>query len=210
MAAWCAAEPELGLGWPTVGWLNAAFRLMRAFEDPDFPRRTLTPILVVAAGADRVTDTRAAERFASRLRAGRIVIIDGAEHEMLMERDVFRDQFWAAFDAFIPGIEAEKARADLVTTTNAAHSRDAARARARAHRRLRRWRVSFSRRRSASGFDEAYTLVISRRLDLSYFDHPPLHQWIAHFAALAVRRGRRRRACRSSRCSRRRAGCCSR
>ncbi len=36
------------------------------------------------------------------------------------------------------------------------------------------------------GVDESYTLAISRRLSLSYFDHPPLHQWIAHFAALAV------------------------
>ena len=35
------------------------------------------------------------------------------------------------------------------------------------------------------GVDEAYTLVISRQLQLSYFDHPPLHQWIAHFSALA-------------------------
>ncbi|MGC2397829.1 MAG: hypothetical protein WA579_17755, partial [Rhodomicrobium sp.] len=32
----------------------------------------------------------------------------------------------------------------------------------------------------ASGFtgDEAYTIVISRSFQLSYFDHPPLHQWI--------------------------------
>ena len=36
------------------------------------------------------------------------------------------------------------------------------------------------------GQDEAYTLVVSRKLALSYFDHPPLHQWIAHFAALAL------------------------
>ncbi len=34
----------------------------------------------------------------------------------------------------------------------------------------------------ATGFtgDEAYTVVISRSLQLSYFDHPPLHQWIVH------------------------------
>ena len=33
-----------------------------------------------------------------------------------------------------------------------------------------------------AGFDddEAYTIVIARKLALSYFDHPPLHQWIAH------------------------------
>lgn len=106
-----AADRELGLGWPTVGWLHAAFRLMREFEDPDFPRRTLTPMLVVASGADRVTDTRAAERFASRLRAGRLIVIDGAEHEIMMERDILRDRFWAAFDSFIPGVEGEKSRA---------------------------------------------------------------------------------------------------
>jgi 4-amino-4-deoxy-L-arabinose transferase-like glycosyltransferase len=35
------------------------------------------------------------------------------------------------------------------------------------------------------GVDESYTIAISRRLALSYFDHPPLHQWIAHFAASA-------------------------
>ena len=35
------------------------------------------------------------------------------------------------------------------------------------------------------GVDESYTLAISRRLSLSYFDHPPLHLWIAHFSGLA-------------------------
>ncbi|MGA2492621.1 MAG: glycosyltransferase family 39 protein [Roseiarcus sp.] len=39
------------------------------------------------------------------------------------------------------------------------------------------------------GYDESYTIAVARRLDLSYFDHPPLHQWIAHFAALALGEG---------------------
>lgn len=105
-----ALAPNLALGWPTVGWVHAAFRLMRRFEDPDYPRNTNTPVLVIAAGDDAVTDTRAIERFAERLRAGRLIVIDGAKHEILMERDCFRDQFWAAFDQFIPGVEAAKAR----------------------------------------------------------------------------------------------------
>jgi 4-amino-4-deoxy-L-arabinose transferase-like glycosyltransferase len=33
------------------------------------------------------------------------------------------------------------------------------------------------------GIDESYTIAISRHLSLSYFDHPPLHLWMAHFAA---------------------------
>ncbi|WP_158813773.1 glycosyltransferase family 39 protein [Methylocapsa sp. S129] len=39
------------------------------------------------------------------------------------------------------------------------------------------------------GIDEAYTIAISRRLSLSYFDHPPLHQWLAHFSALLLGEG---------------------
>ncbi len=110
MSGVIAANPAIGLGYPTVGWLHAAFRQTRLFEDPQFPREITVPTLVLASGADRVTDTRAAERFSERLRAGRLIVIDGAAHELLMERDIFRDQFWAAFDAFIPGVEGECAR----------------------------------------------------------------------------------------------------
>ncbi len=110
MASVLRADASVALGWPTVGWIHAAFRLMRRFEDPDFPRAIMTPALVIASGADRVTDTRACERFSERLRAGRLIVVDGAEHEIMMERDIFRDQFWAAFDAFIPGVEGESAK----------------------------------------------------------------------------------------------------
>lgn len=30
------------------------------------------------------------------------------------------------------------------------------------------------------GVDEAYTVAIARQLQLSYFDHPPLHLWLVH------------------------------
>ncbi len=97
--------PDLGIGDPTIGWTNAAFHLMRQFEDADYPRRTLTPILVIASGADRIVATAAVESFASRLKAGRLITLPYAKHEILMERDMFRAQFWAAFDGFIPGVE---------------------------------------------------------------------------------------------------------
>ena len=97
------AMPPLAIGYPTVGWLNAAFRCTKQFEEPEFPLRTLTPTLVIASGGDRIVDTRAAERFSHRLKAGSIIVVPHAQHEILAERDVFLDQFWAAFDAFIPG-----------------------------------------------------------------------------------------------------------
>ena len=201
-----AANPELSLGYPTIGWLDAAFRLMREFEDPEFPRRTLTPTLVIAAGADRVVDTRAAERFASRLRAGRMIIVEGAEHELLVERDVFRDQFFAAFDAFIPGVEGVEREPlrELRQTRSPASRKAEAAGRSRSSP-SSRWRGSPSPPLSAPDTTKSYTIVVARRLDLSYFDHPPLHQWIAHFAALILGEGTAR-GCRSSRCSPRPAG----
>lgn len=97
------AAPELGLGDPTIGWVHAAFRAMREFEDPNYPLDLVTPMLVIVPALDRVTLTPAAERFAARLKAGRAIVVPGAEHELLMERDDVRALVWAAFDAFIPG-----------------------------------------------------------------------------------------------------------
>jgi lysophospholipase len=97
------AKPALGLGGPTIGWVHAALRLMREFADPDYPRAIPTPILVIASGADRVVDTRCVERFATRLRAGSLIVIDGARHEVMFERDELRELFFKAFDAFALG-----------------------------------------------------------------------------------------------------------
>ena len=40
------------------------------------------------------------------------------------------------------------------------------------------------------GTDEIYTVAIARQLSWSYFDHSPLHQWLAHVSALAFGEGR--------------------
>ena len=40
------------------------------------------------------------------------------------------------------------------------------------------------------GMDESYSTAISRDLHLSYFDHPPMHQWLAHAAGEALGYGR--------------------
>jgi lysophospholipase len=102
-AAAASAVGAAAIGDPTVGWLAAAFRLMGLFEDPAFPLSIRLPTLIVAAGSDPVCATPAIERFAARLKAGHAVVIPGARHEILMERDAVRAQFWAAFDAFVPG-----------------------------------------------------------------------------------------------------------
>ena len=102
-AAAVAAVGEAALGAPTVAWMDAAFRFMRQFADPRFALEIRTPTLIVAAGADPVCATPVIERFAARLKAGNAIVLPGARHEILMERDAVRSEFFAAFDAFIPG-----------------------------------------------------------------------------------------------------------
>ena len=96
-------EPALGLGAPTVAWASAAFRAMRDFASPGYPGRIHQPMLIISAGADSIVSSQATEDFALRLRAGSHLVLPGAKHELLMEQDRMRGQFWAAFDAFVPG-----------------------------------------------------------------------------------------------------------
>lgn len=96
-------HPELGLGGPTIAWLHAACRAIDVVTDPDFMARIQIPSLIIAAGADEVVSTRAIEDFAGRLRTGSLLTIDGARHELPQEADIYREQFLAAFNAFVPG-----------------------------------------------------------------------------------------------------------
>ncbi|HML13351.1 MAG TPA: alpha/beta hydrolase [Xanthobacteraceae bacterium] len=102
-AAIVEAEPELGLAAPTVAWVDAAFRAMAELAEPRYPTSIRQPLLILAAGQDDLVSTPAIGEFAQRLRAGAHLVISGSRHEILMERDRFRLQFWAAFDAFVPG-----------------------------------------------------------------------------------------------------------
>ena len=82
---------------------QGAFRAMATLREHSYPARIRQPILIVAGGNDAVVSNAAIEEFASLLRAGSHLVVVGSQHEILMEQDRFRTQFWAAFDAFVPG-----------------------------------------------------------------------------------------------------------
>ena len=92
-------HPELRLAGATWSWLGAALRSM-AWLQRQAPRIT-TPLLVIGAGADRIVLTAQTRAFAARLPNARYIEIAGSGHEMLLERDPIRAQWWAAFDAFV-------------------------------------------------------------------------------------------------------------
>lgn len=95
------AVPALGIGGATIGWLNAAFRSMDALSRLPHGTLLLCPTLIVAAGRERVTVTEACRDFARRVVNVSLVIIGESRHEILMEKDAVRAQFWAAFDSFV-------------------------------------------------------------------------------------------------------------
>ena len=93
--------PQLGIGGPTYGWLRAA---MKSFDDlRRWPRGKgpVCPTMIVAAGQDRVVDTAATREFVGRVPGFTFLTIDDSRHEILMENNMIRAKFFAAFDTFL-------------------------------------------------------------------------------------------------------------
>jgi lysophospholipase len=103
------AAPQLAVGVPTVGWLKAALNAMAQLENERFPPRIRVPSLMLAASDDQIVSSPAIEDLSVKLRAGSQIVMRGSRHEILQERDSIREQFWAAFDAFVPGVVMSKA-----------------------------------------------------------------------------------------------------
>jgi lysophospholipase len=102
------AAPALAVGPPTIGWVRGALSAMAAVNSDRFPDRLRVPVLMLAAGDDRIVSSKAIENFANRLKVGTQFLLRGSRHEILHERDLIREQFWAAFDAFVPGAVTSK------------------------------------------------------------------------------------------------------
>ena len=95
-----ARKPELRLAGPTWGWLRAANASMARVLSPGYAEAITTPILVCAAGKDRIVLTPVEAAFVKHLPHGSYIAVEDSEHEILMENDSIRARFWQAFDAF--------------------------------------------------------------------------------------------------------------
>jgi len=95
-----AQAPSLGLGGPTVGWVHKAFKDVDEIAHPAYLTEITTPVLLFEAGADKLVRDGSIRQVADGLPNGQYVLVDGAEHEILMERDEYQQVFWTAFDAF--------------------------------------------------------------------------------------------------------------
>lgn len=93
--------PELAVGRVTFGWVYAGLQAIDELAAVRKGTILRTPVLIVAAGRDRIVSTQACREFSTRVANVSTIVLDGARHEILLERDSHREQFWAAFKAFI-------------------------------------------------------------------------------------------------------------
>lgn len=93
-----AEEPRLALAGPTIGWVAAAADATEAFQQPGALAHVRIPILVATASEEQLVDNKSHAVVAEQLPNATHIVVEGAKHEILMERDEFREQFWNAFD----------------------------------------------------------------------------------------------------------------
>lgn len=100
---WHEQMPGVRLGPPSWGWLAEAFASSRELRDGrDALRRISTPILVLAADNDRLTDSRATAAVVRLMPNATLVRFGGdAGHELIREVDPVRGRAIEVIDDFL-------------------------------------------------------------------------------------------------------------
>nr|WP_245218697.1 alpha/beta hydrolase [Rubellimicrobium aerolatum] len=81
------AEPELGLGGPSLHWLNEALREMRRLMTARLPE---VPALALVGTEEIVVDPSRIRRRVASWPGARLAVLTGARHEVLMEAPAIR------------------------------------------------------------------------------------------------------------------------
>jgi lysophospholipase len=91
------AAPDLELGPVTWGWLGASLDILSTFTKPKALARVTIPVFVASAAEEQLVDNTSHADIARRLKDCEHITVDGAMHEILMETDDRRAEFWAGF-----------------------------------------------------------------------------------------------------------------
>ncbi len=95
------AAPNAIIREPTYGWLKAAEDAMADLHRPGRFSELKTPIRIISAENDYLVDSRDHVVIAAQSPLIERVVIAGALHEILMEKDAIRAAFWKTFDDFV-------------------------------------------------------------------------------------------------------------
>ena len=95
--------PELAIGGPTYGWVNAAFKSFAEINQWPAAKGPSCPSLIVMAGRERVVNNNATKAFLASAPGFSSLTLADSNHEILNEKNEIRARFLAAFQAFITG-----------------------------------------------------------------------------------------------------------
>lgn len=95
--AWRACS-HIRIAGPSFAWFAAACDITQWFRKTSRTKRLRFPITVLSASEETIVRNEAHDAIAARLPDVVHKQIVGAKHELLQERDVYRDQALAAFD----------------------------------------------------------------------------------------------------------------
>ena len=95
---WSKGDPALQVGGPTFGWVAQALKSCAALKRKNTLESITIPVLLACAGREAIVDNNSIRAAAKRIPNARLLEIDGARHEILMEADEYRNMFLKAFD----------------------------------------------------------------------------------------------------------------
>jgi len=90
------AHPQLPLGGPSMNWLFQALTETRDLQAMQLPR---TPVLTYLGTNERIVDPTIVIKLMAQWPDGRLEMMDGAEHEVLMEAPATRKRAFDGADA---------------------------------------------------------------------------------------------------------------
>lgn len=101
-AGWMAKNPKLKIGDITYGWVYQALKSCAILNKTPSPLcRIDKACLFVLSSQETIVDNAATRRLIAQIPNARLIELDGAQHEILMETDRHRDLFFAAFKELI-------------------------------------------------------------------------------------------------------------
>lgn len=99
--AWFMKNPQLQVGGPTYRWVHETVKSCIKLNRPAYLQGIKVPTLIATASTDTIISNRQIAKSAAQIPEAVHVTIDGAAHEILMEADIYRQQFLDHFFSFI-------------------------------------------------------------------------------------------------------------
>mgnify|MGYP001276211522 FL=1 len=93
--------PKLRLWGVTYRWVNAALKRLNYIRKSNWLKEIDTKVLILNSISDRVVDSSKTLELSKRIKNCKIINFEEVEHEIYLEKDIYRNLMWQQIDNFI-------------------------------------------------------------------------------------------------------------